>query len=125
VTRLQVLVTIASLTERFEADWAAVGLFAAVNALEGREVEDVGYVMLLSTYQMVLESICAVESLSALFTAVASLSTMNQAMLVEDRASEEAFAAERAQERSGRAKGYNFWQLSLNFPLTSRQCGTS
>jgi hypothetical protein len=120
-----VLVTIASLTERFEADWAAVGLFAAVNALEGREVEDVGYVMLLSTYQMVLESICAVESLSALFTAVASLSTMNQAMLVEDRASEEAFAAERAQERSGRAKGYNFWQLSLNFPLTSRQCGTS
>lgn len=51
-------------------------------------------------YQMIFECVGTIKSLSTLFTAVASLATMNQTMLVVNRAGEESLAADCAQEWS-------------------------
>lgn len=51
-------------------------------------------------YQMIFERIGTIKSLATLFTAIASLATMNQTMLVVYRAGEESLAADCAQEWS-------------------------
>jgi hypothetical protein len=56
----------------------------------------------MKTHRMILQSIRAIKSFPALFTSIATFTSMNQSMLVENRPSQEALVANCASERENK-----------------------